>query len=264
MPHQTLFTAPKIGATSTDEERTGALWRAYADDRSLSNRNALADAYRGYVYSIAIATAHEIHRGDLVDDLAQEGLIAVIRCIPLFDPSRGIKFVTFAGWRIGGAMRDYLRATDELSRTDRKSVTLINQATESIRRDTGRQATDGEICQALNIDAATLAHAREAARFAGRQPIDVEGPSGDFDERAELATQPAADVAAEIADWWAAMTRGMNRADRFALQMYYREGLRMREIGQALGVSESRVSQRITEVVADLRGRGSAAIPSLN
>src|SRR5437868_3735194 len=130
-----------------------ALWDAYHADRSIANRNALIEAYLPMVQRMAIKLWITIPRnaGQKVGDLVGYAIRGLIHCIEKFDPDRGLKFATYAGRRIGGAMRDGLRDEDWVPRLERAAekrgevepVATFNIGGVTTERDDGSKEWNG-------------------------------------------------------------------------------------------------------------------------
>jgi len=195
------------------DERESRMWRGYISSRSDAARNALVEHYLPVIRNVARKVAARIPPNCGVDagDLVSAGTIGCMQAIERFDPSRGLKFTTFAAPRIRGAMVDELRRWDYLSR--------------SHRRDVGT----GDSPEITNISLSTSLTETENREIALQEtiPADVMPP----DHRLSQG------------EYWGNMLRGADKMTRLILLLYYRDERTMKQIGQSLGLSESRVSQ---------------------
>ena len=192
------------------------LWKAYWRRRTKVNFNALVTYYTLYVKSVAHAVHARIPHIEY-DDLFQEGMIALCDCIRRFDRKRKLQFTTFASMRVRGAMLDYVRNEDFVPRLERvrqKAGTVTPKRTCSISK----------VCYVTDfMRVITLADTLE-------QP-----------EHSDLSD----DVKHAL--------RGANTTERIILLLYYIEDYTMKQIGESLGLSESRVSQIHSALIARLR-----------
>ena len=195
-----------------------------------------------------------------VEDLVQQGYLGLAESIERFDIDRQVKFETFSARRISGAMRDWLREIDPLPRLARSRTKRLDAIAEDHRKRYGRPPTDQELLHTLEVSRDKLrdlmsARSMTTVRYQGTHPdIDAED---DSDGLAALADReqgtPLTKAEKEDLQTW--VTRGFSRRDHLIITLYYYEHLTMREVGQALGISESRVSQRLDGIVKCLRSR---------
>jgi RNA polymerase sigma factor FliA len=207
-----------------DHERQ--LWDSYHADRSDAARNALVIHFLPYVRSQVAKFVETIpawagvEAGDLVNDLVP----ALIDLIKRFDLSRRLAFTTFASQRLCGAMRDAMRERDFVPRSVR------------IKLKKDPEYPVPSIVPMCGDD--------DTCRFDNSTPLQYRLPA---------APEKASE--GERSRFWAAVCRGLDKTDRLILLMYYREQKTMAQIGESLGVSESRVSQRMKSIKARLAQR---------
>ena len=195
-------------------------------------------------------------------DLVSSGVFGLIDAIDRFDPERGVKFETFAAPRIRGAIYDGLRQLDWVPRSVRSRAREVEKAFSELEHELGRGPTDEELAE-------HLAHHRGRARpvaVGDRQHHDRPArPCDRRRRRAGGARRPGwITVAVDrgpraAADLMRAEIRKLPEREKLVLSLYYDEGLTLAEIGDVLGVTESRVSQIHTKSVLHLRSRMSAA-----
>jgi RNA polymerase sigma factor for flagellar operon FliA len=202
------------------------LWRDYARRPCVETRNALAECYLPLVERIAGKLQRGLPASVEVGDLLSAGTIGLLQAIEAFDPDRGLRFATFAPWRIKGAMHDWLREIDWVPR---------------LARSRERAGTE----QPVQVGSLFRVTARSGESWADRTVAD------------DLA-EPRADAAAQRSaadDAWRELLRGLSKTERLLLLLLYREQLTMQAVGRQLGLSESRVSQVHTALVRRLRER---------
>jgi RNA polymerase sigma factor for flagellar operon FliA len=195
-------------------------------------------------------------------------LTGLLGAIERYDPMRGLKFEPFAMIRIRGAMLDELRSLDWVPRKVRQDAHEIERAESSFMAGQQRPPTESELAECLGIDTDALQerllgiadsaiYSFDAPLMAGRSDgsdnrtlLDSLGGPGFADPQIELDDVESAEaLKANLAD---AVARLPER-QQFILALYYREELRMREIGEVLGITESRISQLHAKALISLR-----------
>ncbi|MFW5870217.1 MAG: FliA/WhiG family RNA polymerase sigma factor [Candidatus Sumerlaeota bacterium] len=235
-----------------------------AKQMSLSERNAMVEEYLPLVKYVASRIAgrlpSQVERGDLEN----AGVIGLIDAIDKFDSSRKIKFKTYAEFRIKGAILDELRALDWVPRSTRQKATRLEKAFAELEQELGRAASDHEVVEHLGIDFDTYHSMLSEAK--GISLISLDEVQGDDDEDSDrnllefLADPEAVDPAEElnlhqIYEIVAQAIDQLPEKERLVISLYYYDELTMKEIGEVLDITESRVSQIHTKAVMRLRGR---------
>lgn len=195
-------------------------------------------------------------RGLELDDLVSAGTVGLLNAIDTFDSGRGLAFSTHAIPRIRGAILDDLRKQDPAPRSVRRKQRQLAQAREELGRTLSRAPTDREVAEHLGVDPDRLR----------RWEMDVEGGSPlslDSGSPAELVRAAAIPGSGEAADEQVARAdevrvlagaiQALRHPDRLVITLYYHEGLRMHQIAEVLGVTESRVSQLRSRALKQLR-----------
>ena len=213
-------------------------------------RDALLRDNLSLVHHVARKLARSLADDADVDELVSAGTIGLMSAAESFDPGRGLAFSTFAVPRIRGAMLDELRRQDHVPRSVRRKTRSMAEARESLMRTLGRAPSSDELADALGVDRDTLFRWTADVEGAVQLPLDGHSRSAREERytRAELLGDDAELVDERLAreDEVAALRDAMLDLDdqeRTVLALYYFEDLRSREIGELLGVSESRVSQ---------------------
>ena len=191
----------------------------------------------------------------------------MIDAIDKFDMERGYKFETYAISRIKGAMLDELRSMDWVPRSVRTKAKRIEQANAKLEAKFGRAPTDEELADALEITTDELETMLSKISFVGVVALDemLSGAErGDSmtlgDTIADKGAGPVGSFEVEeMRQLLAESINGMSEREKTVLTLYYYEGLTLAEIGDVLGVTESRVCQIHTKSVLRLRSRLSAA-----
>jgi len=241
------------------------LWMRYRAERSAAAREQLIVHYAPLVKYVAGRVAVGLPSTIDTDDLVGYGIFGLVDAVEKFDPGRGVKFETYAIARIRGAMIDGLRSNDWVPRSVRQKARQLEQTVAQLEAQLGRSATEAEICAALEMDpkdyAALLTELRGAALVSleelwGHDP-DQENPLslGQMLEDTAAEAPGAALEAAEVERLLGEVIESLPERERLVVTLYYYEGLTLKEIGQVLGVSESRVCQLHTKALVRLRVR---------
>jgi RNA polymerase sigma factor for flagellar operon FliA len=247
-----------------DPKELDALWAEYRRNRSESAREQLILAYVHLVRTVADRLAIGLPSNVDVDDLFGAGVVGLMQAIEKFDPDRNAKFESYAVPRIRGAMLDELRAQDWFPRSLRKKARLLEQAYADVEGQLGRTATDAEIAEHLKIPIADYYELVDEVCLATLVSLDREIANCTGGLYAvvsdELATPSVPDPSEaleeqELHELLREIVDGMPEKERLVLTLYYFEELTLKEIGEVLGISESRVCQIHTKAVMRLRGR---------
>jgi RNA polymerase sigma factor FliA len=225
------------------------IWRDYraSDDPALRNRLVLQ--YSPLVKYVAGRLRTRMPESVEQDDLVSDGVLGLMDAIERFEPARGLSFQTFAVPRIRGAIIDGMRAMDIVPRSVRDKLRLVNRAQASLEERLGRVPEDVEVAREVGIPVQQL---RDLSRKASSTHANLD----DFDLADELSS--AADHRVEQGDVRASLMQVVDQLverDRIIIALYYFEGLTLAEIGQVLGVTESRVSQVHRRATTVLRQR---------
>ncbi|OZG72872.1 RNA polymerase sigma factor FliA [Hahella sp. CCB-MM4] len=193
-----------------------------------------------------------------VEDLIQSGMIGLLEAAQKYDATKGASFETYAGIRIRGSMMDEIRKGDWIPRSVHRNARNIAKAIHEIEARTGRDAQDHEVAEALGI---TLEQYHSSVRdaSAGRLfSLDEMGFDSDQDPLGEDPhnRNPLAGIENEaFLQKLTAAIDALPEREKLVLSLYYDEELNLKEIGQVLSVSESRVSQIHSQATIRLRSR---------
>ncbi len=214
----------------------------------------------GLVYHVARSLRRS--RGIVIelDELVSAGTLGLIEALANFDASRGLAFTTFAAPRIRGAMLDELRRLDHVPRSVRRRARAIAAATDTLTNELGATPDDSQLASRLGIDRETLWRWQHDGESARAMPLDHARSDSDGSEVVEhcLEASSSANVddaltrEQELVALQAAI-RALGSRERTVLALYYYEELRLHQIAEVLGVTESRVSQIRTRAIARLR-----------
>lgn len=239
------------------------LWRRCKVDGDHRARERLVVAYSPLVKYVAGRTAAGLPPHVEEADLISYGLGGLVSAIDRFDPGRNIKFETYAIARIKGAIIDELRSMDWVPRSVRARTREIERAHAKLEHRLHRAPTDAEIAEELKIGVEELQESLIAISNSSIVALDelwsVSDSSGDQVSLLDTIEDPAAPDPAkaldvgDLKDRIADSIARLPEREKLVIALYYYENLTLREIGEVLGVTESRVSQLHTKAVLRLR-----------
>jgi RNA polymerase sigma factor FliA len=241
------------------------LWRRYKDDADEKARERLVLAYAPLVKYVAGRMASGLPSHVEEADLISYGLLGLISAIERFDPGREIKFETFAITRIKGSIIDELRSLDWVPRSVRTKAREIEKANAKLEHELRRAPTDQEMAEQLDVTVdefqESLVRISNSSVVALDELWTVSDASGDQVSLLDTIQDPTAVDPAhemdttEMKDRLADAIARLPEREKLVVALYYYENLTLREIGEVLGVTESRVSQLHTKAVLRLKSR---------
>lgn len=242
-------------------ETVAELWNAYRTDPDRSARDRLILHYSPLVKFIAGRVLPRLPGTVDEADLVSYGVLGLIDAIEKFDPERGVKFETYAVPRIRGAILDELRSIDWVPRSVRAKARAADQAYNKLEHRLRRSPTDEELANELGISLPDLDTLLRQTTRAGVLQLDEvlfgqQGPATLGDTIADTRDGPVAIF--EMAETRRLLGRAISSLadrERTVLTLYYYESLNLAEIGDILGVTESRACQIHTKAVHQLRHR---------
>ena len=193
-----------------------------------------------------------------VDDLIQSGMIGLLEAARNYDSSQGASFETYAGIRIRGAMLDEIRKGDWAPRSLHRKVRAITKAVADIEAAFDRDARDAEVAEHVGMSLDDYYHTLQDAT--GYRVFSFEdlpaGEGGMTESLTEKIPQPLDNVQTDrFKEALAAAIAGLPERERLVGSLYYKEELNLRETGEVLGVSESRVCQIHSQALIRLKSR---------
>lgn len=238
----------------------GQLWSAYQSDRSLDNRNALVEFYLPLLGWLASRMAHRLVKVSAAD-LTSDASGALIRAVETFDPTRGLRFVTFAAVRLHGAMIDAVRDRDPVPRAARAHANRIATIERKWQHEHAKPISDAHLARRLGVSREGLAAWRQDIALTRVVEISMEGvyaykKTGEvvhFADVIEDRALPVAHAHQSCRDWWRDLTLGLSPMQRAAVILYWRYGWTMKRIAMHMGLAESRISQAHSAAVRFLK-----------
>ncbi len=249
-------------ATQAEPETVARMWRDFIADRSNQTlRNALIEQYLPLVRYHAERVWSRLPDEVDVDDLTSSGVFGLMDAIDAYDPARGVKFETYCVPRIRGAMLDELRNTDWVPRLVRSRARKLSEANKELSNKLGRLPTQEELAEHLKMDRTELERVMNDANAVNlvslnKKWFETDG-SKDVSELDLVEDENCEDPASRLqkSDLIRMVTRGLNRNERMIIILYYYEEMTMKEVGAALDLSESRVSQMHSAIIARLQSQ---------
>jgi len=243
----------------TTHPHVEALWRAFVSSRNEESRKCLIEHY----WPLVKTTAQPLHAKlpDFVDldDLISAGAFGLMTAVDGYNPDRGVKFETYSAPRIRGAMLDTLRSEDWVPRLVRRRALELDEAVQELQSRLIRKPTEHELAREMRLSADKFRRVQQRARVTEMVSLDREWADGDSDKsiryidmhKDKQAEDPV--TVALRSELKEVITRGLSRAERLIILMYYFEEMTMKEIGRTLDMSESRVSQIHSQLLIRLR-----------
>ena len=229
----------------------------YADARQ-DNGDELIRRHAPLVKRIAYHLSARLPSGVLLDDLIQSGMIGLLEAARRYDASKGASFETYAGIRIRGAMMDEIRKGDWAPRSVHRNSRRIAEAIRVVENRTGRDAQDAEVAAELGVSLeeyhASLQDSASSRLFSFEELID--NGEAVTESVGEDTLSPLEGLQRRAFQQSLAEAIGaLPERERLVLSLYYDEELNLKEIGEILSVSESRVSQILSQTMLRLRSR---------
>jgi RNA polymerase sigma factor for flagellar operon FliA len=261
----TSLNAPAAAPDRSRRKKIQVQWMYDADGQL--DTDHLVVSYAPLVKRIAYQLMAKLPASVDVEDLIQNGMMGLLDAIGRFEEGMGAQFETYAVQRIRGSMLDGLRENDWVPRSLRRDMRRIESAINDLEQQNGRAPSETELAESLGVSLSEYQHMLQEAR--GHQLVyfdDFARDEGeDFLERhfGEHETNPLELL--ESADNRASLVRAIEalpEREKMIMALYYDEELNLREIGEVLGVTESRVCQLHSQAIARLRVQVVGARPA--
>ena len=237
------------------------VWKQFHKTRDDNSRNQLMEYYRPLVKYSAERLHSKLPGKVEVDDLISAGIFGLMDAIDAYDPERGVKFETYCSPRIRGSILDELRSMDWVPRLVRTRASQLARATQALEVDLGRKPTEKEIAKELDLNKVDYKRLRRDADTVGIVSLDTKynenNDEKDIREIDIIKDQRSQDpiIETQKRDLKNLLTKGLSRAERLIIVLYYYEEMTMKEIGATLDLSESRVSQMHSSIVDRLKAQ---------
>ena len=245
-----------------EQQKEDEFWIQYRKNRDPKIREMFIKQYAPLVKYVAGKVAVGMPHNVEFDDLVGFGVFGLLDAIDKFDPDKNVKFKTYAVTRIRGAIFDELRSIDWVPRSVRQKTREVEDAIGSLEARLGRTATDQEVAGALGLSEGD--YLKTLQKISGTSMLSINDVwySGDENDKVSIGDSiesPASlnpEVIAERDEIRRVIVEAINELpekEKKILVLYYFEDLTLKEIGQVLEVTESRVSQLHTKAIMRLR-----------
>ncbi len=237
------------------------VWTLYRETGDVEYRNRLIERYMSLVKYNAERIWARLPDGVELDDLISSGMFGLMDAIDAFDLNRGVKFETYCVPRIRGAMLDELRSMDWVPRLVRAKSSKMEATRKALEAKLGRPPRPDELSEALGVPIDQLGNHVGEATAVGLVSLNKKwyetDSYKDVREIDILEDKKSEDPTGRIqnGDLMRLVTKGLNRNERLIIILYYYEDMTMKEIGATLDLSESRVSQMHSSIVARLQAQ---------
>jgi RNA polymerase sigma factor for flagellar operon FliA len=236
---------------NTENTLPAGVWDEYLQTRRVDIRNDIVLHYSQLVKSIAQRMRGIYKNYAQLDDVVNQGIIALIDAVEKYDPARGVKFETFATIKVKGSVIDYIRAQDWFPRRLRKISSDVENANSKLSTELGHAPTHQELAKELAMTPGQLDRAMEqiyAYNMLSYEELlwkNMSSVRGGDDFSTDLADESPERhlLEEELRHHLAEAIDSLNERERLVISLYYHEKLKLREISGVMGISESRVCQ---------------------
>ncbi|MCW7753797.1 FliA/WhiG family RNA polymerase sigma factor [Desulfobotulus sp. H1] len=231
---------------------------------SAEKRESMIKAHTDLVRSVALRVSMRIPQSVSLDELMSAGSLGLLDAVDKFDPEKDVKFRTYAQFRIKGAILDELRSMDWFSRSLRKKAQDVEKAIASVEREQGRPAEEREVAEALGFSLEVYQGVLTEIHGAALLNLDAsirgteKGENGvkTFQDQLTTSDNPEDMLAEEeMKARLAEVIAGLSEKEQLVLSLYYFEDLTLKEIGDVLERTESRICQIHAAALVKLRTR---------
>ena len=266
MPAPRRSRVPRSSVSEPRKQPVSAIWKRYHEAREEGHeesterwRNELMEHYLPLVKSSAERLLRTLPNSIELDDLISAGLFGLMDAIRRFDATRGIKFSTYCGSRVRGSILDQLRTEDWVPRLVRRRASSIEKESQRLAKINGRAPSHLELADQLEMDDVRFSKEIKNADISTLTSLSTRLGGDDSDaEISDVLPAPRSEeplMAVSRGDMFDEITRSVSPRERTILVQYYQRGLTLREIGEMLDLTESRVCQIHANAMDSLRLR---------
>jgi len=243
------------------EEKIMALWQLYKEQRTTEVRNEIVLQYTGLVKKIVLRFKGSYNNFGQLDDMVNQGMIVLIDAVEKFNPDLGNKFETFATLKIRGSVVDFMRKQDWVPRSQRSLSKVLEETYGELYASLEREPSEAEIAAKMGISEANLQKILQQRHNAIVLSYE-EAINEKMMEVSPLITEQKSDDSPESRMLYNELKEKLGEAvdqlkekERLVVSLYYYENLKLKEIAEVLGVTESRVSQIHSQAMIKMRNR---------
>ncbi|MBC3805003.1 FliA/WhiG family RNA polymerase sigma factor [Acetobacterium fimetarium] len=253
--------AEQNNVAEISEENIMDQWQLYKETRSTEIRNEIVLQYTGLVKKIVFRFKGSYNNFGQMDDMVNQGMIALIDAVEKFEPAMGNKFETFATLKIRGAIIDFMRKQDWVPRSQRSLSKVLEETFGELYVELEREPTNQEITERMGISEANLQKILQQRhnsivlsyeeaineKMMEVSPLITEERSDDSPEATILFDELKSKLAEAIDQ--------LKEKERLVVSLYYYENLKLKEIAEVIGVTESRVSQIHSQAMIKMKNK---------
>ncbi|MEM8559370.1 MAG: sigma-70 family RNA polymerase sigma factor [Bacteroidota bacterium] len=234
---------------------------AFALDPSPRHRRAVAEAALPLVRSMVKRVPLPDHPLASYGDLENAGMLGMLQALDSYDPAHGTPFASFAYGRIRGALVDFLRTIDTLSRGRRRKVAEVLRVTDELEQEHGGAVHDGIVAERLGVEIEDVHRLRSDAQQRFSLALHDQGGSDDHASPIDTLAHPTAEAAFDaieqrsLFDHVCALIEQLPQREREMVALYYFENLTLRQIAEQYDLTEARISQILSKTLRGLRAR---------
>lgn len=234
------------------------LWEEYSKCKTPQNREKIIIEYAGLVKIVAGRLSMYLGYNVEYDDLVGYGIFGLIDAVDKFDYTKGVKFETYASFRIRGAILDEIRKMDWIPRTLRQKQRKIDAAFQKIEAELGRMATDEEVAKELDISLEEFDLWQSQTKVSNLLSLDEYMEQGsevkmDASLTGQYETPERVVEKQELKEILVKALDTLTEKEKKVIILYYYEDLTLKEISSILEVSESRISQLHTKALQKMK-----------
>jgi RNA polymerase sigma factor for flagellar operon FliA len=236
-------------------------WQPYLENRDEKSRNDIVLEYMDLVKKIVMRFRSSSSSYAQVDDMINQGIIALIDAVEKYDPYMGNKFETFATVKIRGAIIDLMRKQDWVPRNQRSLSKEVDEIYSALYAEYGREPTKEEMAAGMGITVAGLEkilEQRQSSMVLSYEEVineKMQAATPLYTNSGESETPESVMMQQELQEQLAAAIDALGEKERLVVSLYYYENLKLKEIAQVLGITESRVSQIHSAAIIKLKNR---------
>ena len=229
--------------------------------KTAAYREQLITEYLPYVKRIVHRLAMHLPSTIDIDDLMNVGVIGLIQAVDRYDPKRDNKFMTYAVFRIKGAVLSELRSRDFLSRSNRRKIRELENAYLKLEQKLGREVEDGEVAHELGVNVDQVYRTKQLSSISFISFEELGYSSKDEKEKLMnflVNNDEDALTLTRFKELKAALAQAIEalpEKEKLVISLYYLDELTMKESGEVLGITESRVSQIHSQAIIHLRAK---------
>lgn len=236
-------------------------WQPYLESRDEKARNDIVLEYMDLVKKIVMRFRSSTGSYAQVDDMINQGIIALIDAVEKYDPYMGNKFETFATVKIRGAIIDMMRKQDWVPRSQRSLSKEVDEIYSALYAEYGREPSKEEMAAGMGISVDALEkilEQRQSAMVLSYEEVineKMQAATPMYTNDADSETPESVVMQQEMVSQLAEAIESLGEKERLVVSLYYYENLKLKEIAQVMGITESRVSQIHSAAIIKMKHR---------